>query len=117
MSFLDVQLCSMQLPLDPLRDHLTTPILYHSSPLGLFYSSEPSCELELLFKVHIQRTRRPAVRRGAWVVTDLLSAPSVCPCEAPPIAQSVPFTSDFVHLRNLESEGANPHCIQGLLDS
>lgn len=113
MSFLDAQLSSIQLPLGRLRDHLATPILYHSSPLGWFYYSEPNCELEVFFEVHTQRTRRPAVRRGVWLVTDLLLAPSRCPSEALPITQSVPFASDFVHLRNSESEDTNPHCIQG----
>lgn len=54
------------------------------------------------------------MRSGTWVVTGLLLAPSEHPSEAPPIALSVPFTSDFVRLRNSESEGTSPHCIQGI---
>lgn len=34
MSFLRCCLSSIGLPLGPLRDHLATPILYHSSPSG-----------------------------------------------------------------------------------
>lgn len=45
---------------------------------------------------------------------DLLLASPDHPTEAPPVAMYVPFTSDFVHLRNSGSKGTNLHCIQGI---